>query len=64
MRALLLSGGLGLRLKPLTDYIPKCLVPIHGRPLLDYWLDNLLNNGIGGDLDQYALYGPISREIH
>ena len=46
MRALLLSGGLGLRLKPLTDYIPKCLVPIHGRPLLDYWLDNLLNNGI------------------
>lgn len=41
MRALLLAAGLGTRLKPITDTIPKCLVPIHGRPLLDYWLDLL-----------------------
>jgi mannose-1-phosphate guanylyltransferase len=29
----------------LTETVPKCLVPIHGRPLLDYWLDLLLRDG-------------------
>jgi len=42
MRALLLAAGLGTRLRPITDRLPKCLVPIHGRPLLDYWFDLLL----------------------
>lgn len=41
MRALLLAAGMGTRLRPITDTIPKCLVPIHGRPLLDYWLELL-----------------------
>ena len=46
MRALLLAAGYGTRLKPLTNHLPKCLVPINGKPLIDYWLENLLNNGI------------------
>lgn len=46
MRALLLAAGLGTRLRPLTNDIPKCLVPIHGRPLLDYWLEMLFAAGI------------------
>ncbi len=45
MRALLLAAGLGSRMRPLTSLLPKCLAPIHGRPLLDYWLENLINNG-------------------
>src|SRR4051794_11044702 len=45
-RALLLAGGLGTRLRPLTDTIPKCLVPIAGRPLLDVWIDRLAEAGI------------------
>ena len=46
MRALLLAAGYGTRLRPLTDKIPKCLVPIRGRPLLDYWLELLFAGGI------------------
>lgn len=46
MRAILLAAGLGTRLRPVTDRIPKCLVPIHGKPLLGYWLDLLLAGGI------------------
>ncbi len=44
MRALLLAAGLGTRLRPLTNQVPKCLVPIRGRPLLSYWLDGLLGD--------------------
>jgi mannose-1-phosphate guanylyltransferase len=39
MPVVLLAAGMGTRLKPLTDHMPKCLVPIHGRPLLAYWLE-------------------------
>lgn len=45
MKALLLAAGLGARLRPLTDHTPKCLAPIHGRPLLAYWLDALFGEG-------------------
>jgi len=40
-KAFLLAGGLGTRLRPLTDSVPKCLLPINGKPLLQHWLDNL-----------------------
>ena len=39
--ALLLSAGLGTRLQPFTDIWPKCMMPVQGRPLLDYWIANL-----------------------
>jgi len=41
MRALLLAAGFGTRLRPVTDTVPKCLVPVHGKPLLGYWFDLL-----------------------
>ena len=40
--ALVLAAGIGSRLKPLTDEWPKCLMPIHGVPLLEYWLSDLI----------------------
>lgn len=46
MKALLLAAGLGTRLRPITEKIPKCLVPINGVPLLDIWLEKLSNIGI------------------
>lgn len=38
MKAFLLAAGNGVRLRPITDKIPKCLVPIRGTPLLAIWL--------------------------
>jgi len=46
MKALLLAAGLGTRLRPLTDSWPKCLMPIKGRPLLEYWLSVLKRHHI------------------
>ncbi len=40
-RALILAAGFGTRLKPLTDSMPKALVPIHDKPLLDIVVDRL-----------------------
>lgn len=36
MKAIILAAGKGTRLKPLTSYIPKVLLPVYGRPILDY----------------------------
>jgi mannose-1-phosphate guanylyltransferase len=47
MRAILLAAGFGTRLRPLTDLVPKCLVPVKGRPLLEIWLDRLTTAGYG-----------------
>lgn len=46
MKAILLAAGLGSRLRPLTNVLPKCLVPVRGRPLLAYWLDLLAEYGV------------------
>ena len=39
MKAFLLAAGKGTRLQPLTFHTPKCLVPIAGKPLIEYWFD-------------------------
>jgi mannose-1-phosphate guanylyltransferase len=46
MKALFLAGGKGVRLKPLTDKLPKPMVPIMNKPLLERTLVNLKKNGI------------------
>ncbi len=46
LKAFLLAGGHGTRLRPLTDTLPKCLVPIRGKPLLDIWLELCARSGI------------------
>ncbi len=41
IKALLLSAGLGTRLRPLTFETPKCLIEINNKPILEYWIDSL-----------------------
>lgn len=73
MKALLLAAGFGTRLRPLTDRMPKCLVPIRGRPLLEIWLERLTAAGCGPFLinshyraRQVAAFleaGPYGRQV-
>ena len=45
MKAMIFAAGLGTRLKPLTDTMPKALVPICGQPLLYHVIDKLVKAG-------------------
>ena len=46
MKAMIFAAGLGTRLKPLTDTVPKALIPVGGKPLLQHVIEKLKNSGV------------------
>jgi len=46
MKAVILAAGVGSRLRPLTNRLPKALVEVAGRPIIGHQIDALLNHGI------------------
>lgn len=67
MKAVILAGGLGKRLRPITEEVPKPLVPVNGRPVVEYTIENLPDEvtgivfviGYKGDMIQ-ARYGDYA----
>ncbi len=44
--ALIVAGGLGTRLRPLTEFTPKPLLPIHGKPIIEHVIKSLKKHGV------------------
>ncbi|MCX7986901.1 MAG: phosphocholine cytidylyltransferase family protein [Bacteroidales bacterium] len=46
MKALILAAGLGSRLRPITDKVPKCMVEVKGQSIISRQIENLIQSGI------------------
>jgi len=63
MKAFLLAGGLGTRLRPLTDTTPKCLLPIQGTPMLQVWFALCRKYGVDELLINLHCHGQAIRNF-
>jgi MurNAc alpha-1-phosphate uridylyltransferase len=63
-RAMVLAAGRGLRMRPLTDRLPKPLVEVAGKALIDYVLDRLADAGVEqAVVNVHHLAGQIERHL-
>ena len=60
MQAVILAGGLGTRLKPLTEQIPKVMVQVNGKPFLLYLLELIRSQGIS---DIVLCIGHLGKQV-
>jgi MurNAc alpha-1-phosphate uridylyltransferase len=57
MRAMILAAGSGERMRPLTDNMPKSMLEVNGKPLIQYHVENLVQAGIVDIVINHALFG-------
>jgi len=57
MRAMILAAGRGERMRPLTDKMPKSMLEVSGKPLIQYHVENLVQAGIVDIVINHALFG-------
>lgn len=62
MQAVIMAGGKGTRLASVTKDIPKPMVPIEGRPLLEYQIENLKENGVDSIILIVGHLGSVIRD--
>jgi NDP-sugar pyrophosphorylase family protein len=60
MKAILLCGGQGTRLRPYTYNIPKPMLPLGQKPILEYVIRNLKSNGV---TEFYLTVGYLKEQI-
>jgi len=64
VKAILVAGGHGSRLRPFTDYVQKTMLPLHERPVIDYALGTLRRAGIKDiTIISNQFIGQISRHV-
>lgn len=61
MKAMILAAGLGQRMRPLTDHQPKPLLPLRGKPLIQYHLESLAQMGVAQVVINLAYLGDLVR---
>ena len=61
MQCVILAGGLATRMRPLTDQIPKALIPVAGRPFVDHQLDWLASHGVSDVVLSIGYKGDLLR---
>ena len=59
MRAMILAAGRGERMRPLTDTLPKPLLEINGKPLIQYHVENLVRAGMTSIVINHARLGAM-----
>ena len=59
MQAIIMAAGKGKRLRPITDWLPKSLLPIAGRPIIETLLTNLRQTGISRAVIIYGHLGEM-----
>jgi mannose-1-phosphate guanylyltransferase len=74
MRAFILAAGEGTRLRPLTENVPKCLLPVRGVPLLEVWFRSCVEAGIesvlvnahahAGAIKEFAVTQKTGVKVH
>lgn len=59
MRAMILAAGRGERMRPLTDHLPKPLIPVAGKPLIQWHLEKLAGAGFSEVVINHAWLGHM-----